>query len=310
MVEDNLNAWPYLRRRRMAFEDRRFRAKGGGAVRGADAKRCVSRADALRLAGLACASGACAWLASGLAGCGEAASEGYQGPTLTPGTLTIISSINWPPFVISEDGADKGLGVSVCNTIGEELGLDLDALSCETDAEVYSALSAGKADLGGVIAREDEVPEGFAPSESIMPCNISLVSKGELRENDLGDLDVPETQILAIDHPVVREWIESTFTDLKVTYKEDPLAILNAVRAGTVPFCVLTRPEALYYLNSVYTTLTEGMLVVTGERFTFVTLEENRELIDAVDGVIVGLEDSGEIASLEAMWFGTQLMSD
>ncbi len=271
--------------------------------------RCVSRRAALKLCGLAFAGSASAWLASALAGC-EADPAGYMGPTVAPGTLTTISSINWPPFVIDEDGEAIGLGVSVCDAISEELGLPLDALSCTTDAEIYEALEAGTADLGGVIVGADEMPEGFALSESIMPCNISLVSKFVLREGDFAYLDTPDTEVLAIDQPVVREWVESTFSDLKVSYEEDPLAILNAVRAGSVPFCVLTRPEALYFLNSVYTTLTEGMFVFTGKQFAFATLADNQQLLDAVDEVIVGLEDSGEIASLEATWFGTQLASD
>ncbi len=270
------------------------------------ARRCVSRRAALRLAGFALASPAMVWLASSLAGC-ESTPSGYSGPTITPGTLTIISPVTWPPFYVDTGGEDEGLGVTMCETLGEELALTIDAKTCASESEVYDALRAHEADLGGVITRPEEVPSGILLSDSIMPCNISVVSKGALREQDLSDLDTPETTIYAVDRPIVREWIDSTFHELHVIYDADPLAVLNAVRSGYAPFCVLTRPEALYYLNSVYSTLTEGLMAVTGENFAFAVLEDNEELLNAVDGIIEELEDSGEIASLEARWFGTQL---
>ncbi len=269
-------------------------------------RRCVSRATALRLAGYAFAAPAMAWLASSLAGCGGSTPP-YSDQTLQPGALTIISAVSWPPFVIDQDGEAMGLGVTMCETIGEDLGLEITPLSCATEEEVYEALRARTADLGGIIANSESIPEGFILSEPVMPCNISLVSKAMLREQDFGDFDVPETSILAIDQPIVREWVEATFSKLHVAYEADPLAILNAVRAGTVPFCVLTRPEALYYLNSVYSTLVEGLMEPSGKSFAYVAEEANAELLDAVSASIVSLEDSGEIASFEARWFGTQL---
>lgn len=269
-------------------------------------ERCITRAAALRGAGTLLVAPLALWLGASLAGC-DRRQPAYAGPTVKPGELSIVSPVNYPPFVITEESGNTGLGVSVCETLGDELGLEVEPILCENADEAYRALRERSADLAGLVTSSETLEGGYLMGEPIMPCDISLVSRTALREQDLESFDQGGVTIFAIDQPFVRSWVEETFDELSVKYVTDPIAMLNAVRAGTVPFCVLGCPEALYYLNAIYTTLVEGLTIDTAYRFAYVVSEDNRELLDATNTVVAELRESGELASMESSWFGRPL---
>lgn len=262
------------------------------------------------MVGLALAGGAFGLF--GLAGCDSQKSKFlYNGPTVSPGEVTIASTIHYPPFIADIDGSTpEGLGVDVCESVGADLGLSVEAITCDTREHVYQLLRERKTDLGGIVTSSDDrrmIPGDFAVSSDIMPCNFAIVAKGGTIYESLDDIDVPGTVIEASNHPSVKSFSQAVIKEAEVEYVENCTNLLNAVRNGQIPYCLMDQSEALYYLNTIYTNLDVALTIHSGANYVFIALTSSEDLLHAVDESLTTMKDSGMIESFETRWLGQPL---
>lgn len=250
-----------------------------------------------------------------LAGCSEVpkradhpASDIPSPQTLRSGELRLATSLTYAPMYIEQtDGTMTGFGYELSNDVGDLLDLRVDRVPCASQTEVLERVSSGEVDLGGTSYERGALPEDIISCDAGIACNISIVDHNGTSGLVGSDLHSVEGVILVQDRLVVRTWVETQLDGSEYELMDDPEEILQNIREDHAIVGVVEQPVALYYLESLFTTLEVVETVDTGWSFGFVSKRESQSLMDAVNQALTELRDEGTTASLETRWFGGPL---
>ncbi|HYF74403.1 MAG TPA: ABC transporter substrate-binding protein [Nocardioides sp.] len=230
---------------------------------------------------------------------------------ISDGTLTVCSDVPYPPFEdfdkTSETGF-KGFDIDIVNAIAEQLDLEVQIKDSSFDAlQSGLALNSGQCDLAAsamTITPEREEKIGF--SEGYYDSEQSLLVPSDSSIASIGDLDGVK---VGVQKGTTGEaYANENASGAEIVVFPSDGEMYAAIKAGQVEALLQDLPVNLDHQNDPKA---PGEFKVvetydTGESYGLAMKKDNTELIDAVDGALQELRDSGDYQEIYDTYFATE----
>jgi len=217
------------------------------------------------------------------------------------GTLRVGLDASFPPFeTLTEDGQIVGLDVDIARAVATDLGVELELVNIGFDG-LYDALLARRVDL--VISGLPYDPrwtEDVAYSQNYFNAGQVLVSRA-------GESTITGAEDLA-GHIVAVEW--GSQADMEARRLERELASLRLLRRASAgeALAALVSAEADAAIVDAVSGVSAGpgevriVSYLTDEWYAAAVHIQSRELLAAVNQTLTRLQESGQLAQLQAKW--------
>ncbi len=222
------------------------------------------------------------------------------------GKLTVVASIDFPPFENLVDGQPEGFDVDLMTAIAEKMGLEVNYLpTMKFDALVPAIAAGGTADVacaGITITPDREQEVDF--SDPICDTNQCIVVPAD---SDIADeTDLAGRRIGGQSGTTGIDWARENVPDAAdvVTFDEYT-AVLAALQSGQVEAVVMDKPVADYYILNAYQDCKVVKEIPTGEQYGIAVSKDNPNLTAAINDALQQLKDDGTYAEIQTKWFGT-----
>jgi polar amino acid transport system substrate-binding protein len=246
---------------------------------------------------------------NGDAGTGEDTNgEAADLDLVSDGTLTVCTDSPYPPmeFEDPETGEFTGFDIELMRAIAGELGLETEVVNSGFDPIVSgTALGSGQCDIAAAsITITEEREENIDFTEAYFEAEQSLLVKSD---SDIASLDDLSGQPIGVQSGTTGEsYANENLPDgAEVVAFENPGDIFLALEAGQIQGVVQD-----LVVNQGRTLEDDNVDVVetypTDEQYGFAAAEGNTQLVDAVNGALQSLRDSGEYDSIYEEWFGSE----
>ena len=235
------------------------------------------------------------------------------------GTLRVGLDASFPPFEsMDEQGQIVGLDVDIARAIAADLGVEAEFVNIGFDG-LYDALLARRVDL--IISSLPYDPrrtEDVAYTRNYFNAGQVLVTRaGEASIQAAGDLagrpvavewgSLADMEARRLNRKLSEEAGESVEAsavsgELKLLRKETAAAALEAVFSGEAEAAIVDAPSAV----SAFPRGLRLVTYLTDEWYTAAVHIESRKLLAAINDSLTRLEESGQLAEMQARWFHGQ----
>ena len=221
------------------------------------------------------------------------------------GKLTVVASIDFPPFENLVDGQPEGFEVDLMTAIAEQMGLEVNYLpTMKFDALVPAIAAGGTADVsaaGITITPDREAEVDF--TDPIMDSNQCIVVK---KGSDIaGSADLSGKIIGGQSGTTGIDWAKENAPDAEIKTFDEYTAVLAALQSGQVEAVVMDKPVADYYILNAYQDCEVVEAIPTGEQYGIAVSKNNPNLTAAINEALQELKDNGTYEEIQMKWFGT-----
>lgn len=230
------------------------------------------------------------------------ASSGYT--LISDGKLTIVASLDFPPFENLEGGKPVGFAIDLMGLICEELGLECNYLpSVKFDTIVPMISAGGKADVGVSSITITEVREKEVDfTTPYCDSNQSLVVMKGSSYTKADDLS--GKKIGAQSGTTGYDWASENIKNAEVVAFDEMTAVFMALQAGQIDAIAVDLPVAQYYVKNSYTDAEVVQQIPTGEQYAIAVSKDNPALTKALNDALKSLKSNGKYDELYRKWFG------
>ena len=257
-----------------------------------------------------------ATLALSIAACGSSSNDkdktgSSSGPDLKlvkSGTLTVCSDVPYPPFEDFDKSSPtgfKGFDVDIISAIAKDIGLKLAIKDSDFDAlQSGLLLNSGQCDLGAsamTITDERKKRLGFSDpyydsqQSLLVPVGSDIKSIADLAGKTVGVQKGTTGETYAKEHVKGAK---------KIVSMKDDGTEFQALKAGTVDALLQDLPVNLNHTADGKFTIVEQYK--TDEQYGFAVKKDNTGLLDAVNGALKKLKDSGSYQTIYNTYFKPQ----
>ena len=244
---------------------------------------------------------------------GGSAEAGDESPaaldTIEEGTLTVCSDIPYAPFEFEEDGEVKGIDADIMRAIGQKLDLDVEFIDTDFDG-IFTALAAGNCDvIASSVSITDERKQNNDFSDGYFEINQSvLVRKGE--ESAIKELSDLKGKVVGVQSETTGAAFAAENAEANgYTVKEFTGAdeLFTSLKAEQVDAVLQDLPVNTYNAeksgdSAVAIVFDEG----AKEEYGFVVKKGNTELVDAINGALDEIRDSGDYDKILEEYLGEE----
>ena len=244
---------------------------------------------------------------------GGSAEAGDESPaaldTIEEGTLTVCSDIPYAPFEFEEDGEVKGIDADIMRAIGQKLDLDVEFIDTDFDG-IFTALAAGNCDvIASAVSITDERKQNNDFSDGYFEINQSvLVRKGE--ESAIKELSDLKGKVVGVQSETTGAAFAAENAEANgYTVKEFTGAdeLFTSLKAEQVDAVLQDLPVNTYNAeksgdSAVAIVFDEG----AKEEYGFVVKKGNTELVDAINGALDEIRDSGDYDKILEEYLGEE----
>ena len=250
-----------------------------------------------------CSSSGSASSASASDSASAASSEAAGSYTLVKeGTLTVIASLDFPPFENLENGEAVGFEVDLINEIGSRLGLAVDIQNKNFDAIVPAIAAGGSADLGvSGITITPEREEQVLFSDSVYDSNQAIVAMKSAKITDISQLE--GKTIAAQSGTTGSDWAKENIPNCKVTDFAEVTACFAALQSGKADAVSIDLPVAAEYIRTAYQDAEIVKETPTGEQLGIAINKENTALQADINKILTDMREDGTYDKLYDKWF-------
>ena len=224
------------------------------------------------------------------------------------GTLTILSSPDYPPFENLENGEIVGYEVDLFNAIADEMGLKLEIQPLQFDGIIPAIQAGGQGDVGvsgfsvdPERAQQIDFTETFYIDDqavAVMNSNTDITS-----ENAAQALN-QEGVIIAVQSGTTGEaYVQENFPNATVQPYGNGTDCFAAMQSGQATAVCTNLAVVKRMLADAYPDAHMVLEIATGEEYAAVVSKDNPELTKALDAAIKKLQENGTIDQLQDKWF-------
>ena len=218
------------------------------------------------------------------------------------GTLTVIASLDFPPFENLENGEAVGFEMDLVREIGSRMGLEVDIQNKKFDAIVPAIAAGGSADLGvSGITITPEREEQVLFSDSVYDSNQALVVMKDSGITDVAQLE--GKTIAAQSGTTGSDWARENIADSKVTDFDEVTACFAALQSGKADAVSVDLPVAQDYLKSAYKDAEIIKETPTGEQYGIAINKDNVALQTAINETLAAMQADGTYQKIYDQWF-------
>ncbi|WP_309081196.1 ABC transporter substrate-binding protein [Zhihengliuella sp.] len=221
-------------------------------------------------------------------------------PIFNEGELTVCSDIPYEPFEFTdESGEIVGFDIDIARAIAEDQGVELSIIDDSFEG-IQSGLSLNKCDFSiSSISITEERKQNMDFSDPYLEDDLTLIAA---EGSGITDLESAKDKRVGVQAGTTGETYAQE-NGLSPQGFDDSGLQIQALKAGTVD-AVLGNVSVLAYAVKDESGFERVADFETGEQLGISVKKGNTEMLEAVNSTLSRLEESGEMAELEAKWFG------
>lgn len=231
--------------------------------------------------------------------------EGEDNPLglVTPGTLTVGSDCDYPPFIWMDGEQPQGYEYDLMTEICDRMGLELSYLPPQKfDTLVPSVYTGGKMDVAvsSVTITEDRLDD-VDFTEPYCDSNQSITV---LKDSGYASRDDLAGKIVAVHSGTTgQDWATENLTDSTIVPYDDQSSAFAALAAGKADAFCEDLPIAQYMVANSYPECEIIEEIPTGEQYAIAVSKENPALLEALNEQLAALKEEGFLDDLYARYF-------
>lgn len=221
------------------------------------------------------------------------------------GTLRVGLDASFPPFeVVGEDNQIVGLDVDIARAVADDIGVELQLVNIGFDG-LYDALLARRVDI--IISG---LPYDPRWTEDVA-YTTNYFNAGEVLVTPADEPGIARVEDLP-GHPVAVEWgSQADMEGRRLEQKMPDITLLRRATADEALEAVLNGEADAAIVDAVsgVRAFPRGLRIVTyltDEWYAAAVHIESRELLEVVNQSLAHLEESGELAKMQAYWLHGQ----
>ena len=270
-----------------------------GIIAGCSSSGSSSAASSASASGSSASSSSTS-ASSAAASTSSASASGYS--LIKDGTLTVISSLDFPPFENLENGEAVGFEVDIVKEIASRLGLKADIQNKKFDAIVPAIAAGGSADVGvSGITITPEREEQVLFSDSVCDSNQAIVVMKNSGITDVAQLE--GKTIAAQSGTTGSDWAKENAPKATVTDFAEVTACFAALQSGQADAVCIDLPVAANIIKTAYQDADIIKEIPTGEQLGITVNKNNPALQSAINGILADMKADGTYQKLYDQWF-------
>lgn len=231
-----------------------------------------------------------------------------------PGTLTLVTTGNFPPFTLinSETGDVEGYSLDVGAEVAARLGLEFATPTVDFVAEL-EGLQAGLYDIAdsGIWPTPERQDAGFAFSRPMTSAGfIALVSADRADELAEGlEMDMAGLRVGAIQGSIHEQWTLENEAELgyaEYVPFQGAAEAFTGVKQGRVDLVTSDSVLAAFNANEDPELAIAGA-TINAHPLSMTFREDSQGLIDAINPILDEMIADGTLAAIQVKWFGVCL---
>lgn len=228
---------------------------------------------------------------------------------IAPGTLTIATSPDYPPFESLEGDEFVGFDIELAKAIAEELGLTPEFKNLQFDTICTAVAAGGQADIGisgFSVDPERELTIDFTNSYYVDNLSVAAMKdNADITEENAAEALNQAGVIIAVQSGTTGEaYVQENFPNATVQPYGSSNDAFAAMQAGQAAAVCTNKAVVEKMLSQSYTDAQVVLNVATGEDYAIVSSKDNPELTKAINEAIAKLEANGTIEALIAEYLG------
>ena len=270
-----------------------------GIIAGCSSSGSSSAASSASASGSSASSSSTS-ASSAAASTSSASASGYS--LIKDGTLTVISSLDFPPFENLENGEAVGFEVDIVKEIASRLGLKADIQNKKFDAIVPAIAAGGSADLGASgITITPEREEQVLFTDSIIDSNQALVA---MKDSGITDVKQLEGKTIAAQSGTTgSDWARENIPNCTVMDLDEATACFAALQSGKAEAVSIDLPVAMDMVKNAYQDAQVIKETPTGEQLAITVNKSNTALQSAVNKALADMRADGTYQKIYDKWF-------
>ena len=251
-----------------------------------------------------------------LSGCGSSANtaEEEKGDgaykLVTPGVLTCVAELHFPPFDSMDEktGEPIGFDIDVSNALAKQLGLEVKWLPSQNfDTLVPTIKAGGTADIAlSAITITDARLAEVDMTDPYLDSNQSIVVEKNSAETT-ESLNDASKKIAVQSGTTGESWAQENLPDAQIVPLDDVVSAMNGTVAGRYDAIVVDLPVSKYQITNSFSDLKVLEEIPTGEQYGMVVSKSNPGLTAAINEALQAIKDDGTFAQIQTTWFGEEI---
>ena len=223
--------------------------------------------------------------------------------TMEDGTLTVITSADYPPMENMEGEEIVGFDPALIREIGERLGLKVEIKNQAFDTLVTSIAGGNTADVAiSAITIDEDRAKDVDFTDSYYDSNLAIVVMNDADYK--AKEDVNGDAVGAQSGTSGESWIKENLKKSKYTPFQETPDLLQALRTGKVKAAVYDAPVAEAHVAGEYDDCKILETIATGEQYGIIVNKDNPELTAAINTVLAEIVADGTYDKLITEYLG------
>ena len=226
---------------------------------------------------------------------------------LKEGTLTVVTSPDYPPFENLENGEIVGFDIDLMAAVAKEMGLELEVVPLQFDAIIPAITAGGQGDVGasGISVDPDRAKEvDFTESFYIDDQAIAVMDSSAVTEDNAAEALNQAGVTIAVQTGTTGEaFAQENFPNATIQGYGNSTDCFAAMQSGNADAVCTNLAVVNRMLKDAYADARVVLEVATGEEYAAVVSKDNPELTKKINEALKALKDNGTIDELTQKWF-------
>lgn len=223
-------------------------------------------------------------------------------------TLTVASSLDYPPFENLENGEAVGLDIDIAQAIADELGLKLEVKNLQFDTILAGIAAGGQADMGisgFTVDPERAKTVDFSDTYYTDDLAVAAMKGGSVNKDNASEELNKQGVVIAVQSGTSGEdYCLENFPNATIQPYGNSTDAFAAMQAGQANYVCTNYAVVKRMLSDAYTDAEVVLPVATGEEYAIAVSKDNPELLSAINKAVQKLQSNGTIEDLTNKWLG------
>lgn len=232
----------------------------------------------------------------------SASSEAATVELVTPGTLTILTSPDYPPFESLDGDEYVGLDIEIAKAVAEKMGYTPEFKTLQFDGIIPAVAAGGQGDIGisGFTVDPDRAKQiDFTATYYIDDQAIAVMNNSEITEANADEMLNAEGTIIAVQSGTTGEaYVQENFPNATVQPYGNSTDAFAAMQSGQANAVCTNLAVVESMIQTAYQDAHIVKTVATGEEYAIVVSQDNPALTEQINKALAELEADGTIDRL------------
>lgn len=207
------------------------------------------------------------------------------------GKLIMATNAEFPPYEYYEGDEIVGIDAEIAAAVAEELGLELQIEDMAFDA-IITAVTSGKADIGaaGMTVTPDREENVAFTNTYAQASQVVIVPEG----SEIASPDDLTGKKIGVQLGTTGDIYSEDVEDATVERYNKGFEAVQSLQSGKIDAVVIDEQPAKVFVEQ-----NEGLEILpdkfTEEEYAIACAKDNTALVDAINGALEKLEDSGKL---------------